>query len=391
MSEHFEYQKILSPRVRAIGPSPRGRRLNLVMPGVDVAYHFGGLTTAIRLFKSLAADFDYARLISINSVVDELDAHTWGDWIVDPAAVSERSIAFMRSPSDELPIFSGDYFMAFNWTTAILVKNVVEQQRKLYPRATGRRYIFFIQEFDPGFHQWSYEYFLARSSYDDTESAIALFNMGRFRDYFRSQSIHFKHQFVFEPRLHPEMLSVKSSPTSPPKERLILAYARPALPRNAFPLIVESLRSWARTFETADQWSVVSWGAEHEEIELSKNVWLRPLGRLLLRDYALVLSRCWVGLSFVFMAHPAFSRLDFLEFGAWLITNSIPGNDLSDLSPKVLSMNTPTPDSVSERLAWCCNQFIPYGSHVWQGTSSVFSTSPDELPDRKALIECLTS
>lgn len=391
MSKYHGYEKILSPRVRAIDPAPRGRRLNLVLPSMDVRHQFGGINTAIRLFKSLAADFDYARLISISDEHDNLDTSTWGDWTLDSVAICERSIVQIRSPSDELPVFDGDYFIATFWNTAIFIKSVLGQQRKAFPRASGRKYIYFLQEYDPGFYPWSYEHFLARSTYEDAESAIAIFNMARFRDYFRSQSIHFEHQYVFEPKPHPVLLGVKSSPTLPPKERLIVAYARPSVTRNAFPLVVDSLRLWARTFETAEQWTVVTWGNEHEEIVLSESVRLRSLGRLPLQEYALCLARCWVGLAFVFLAHPAFSRLDYLEFDAWLITNSIPGNDLSDLSPKVVSLQMPTPATVAERLAWCCNEFAPSARSRLPSTPTVFSSASEELPDRVEIIERLTS
>ena len=83
---------------------------------------------------------------------------------------------------------------------------------------------------------------------------------------------------------------------------LILIYGRPSQVRNGFDIISEALKVWAATYPTAGEWTLVSVGERHRDIQLGHDVVLRSRGKLNLEEYADFLTRCWIRISFVLLA-----------------------------------------------------------------------------------------
>jgi WsaF, N-terminal domain/WsaF, C-terminal domain len=360
-------------------------RLNLLIPTLDFAHSFGGVTTALRLMRRLAPEFDAVRIIVTYQTHAEIDFSVWPGWVADEGVLKPRSIIGIGDRSTPVSVVAGDVFLATAWQTALYARKVLKRQAESFPTA-NRRFVYFIQDYEPGFYAWSVQYWYAESTYHDTSDTIAVFNSGRMAAHFANKGVRFSREYVLEPLMHPELRETQRKTRGQPKERLIYVYARATLPRNGFDLIIESLRLWAREFPSAHEWSVVSFGDQHKDIPLGESVVLQSMGKGSMHRYGEYLSRCWVGLSFQFMAHPSYSRLEMSQFGAWVITNKIKDNDLSDLAPNILCVEKPTPEAVSQKLGWCCSQYGPGLSAVMANLPLVFEDRDDEFPDSTALV-----
>jgi hypothetical protein len=383
----FGFPELIQPRVDAARYALQGRRLNLVLPiGID-QWAFGGPATALRLFEKMSEEFEYARIIFLNQNAADFDAAGWPQWTIDDGSLAEKSLAFGASAS--LPVTANDYFLATGWNTAVYVKHVMAGQAALFPEVP-RRFVYFIQDYEPGFFPHSARYQYARSTYNDGDRIIAVFNSRSLADYFDLSGLRFSEQHVFEPTLNPRLLQMRLAENDLRKERLLLVYGRPAVPRNDFDLVVEALKVWARTYPTASQWSVISAGFPHADIPLSGPVVLKARGKLTLDEYADHLFRCWTGLSLMFSPHPSYPPLEMAEFGAWVVTNSFENKNLSTLSPNIVSVDDPTPAAVAERLSWCCDQYQPGRTAVLDNLGPVFRGEGDGFPFAKALVSSWT-
>jgi O-antigen biosynthesis protein len=378
----FSLPTLLSPRISRCTPATPGSRLNLVIPYLAQEKSYGGATTALRLFERLSAEFTYLRIIATDQKLDEIDLSQWPQWTLDGATVAPRAIASLAGESP-LPVFWNEYFLTTSWTTAFYVRRLVKQLAGLFPEVS-RRYVYFIQDYEPGFYPFSAESALAESTYHERDSVIAVFNSQRLATYFQRRNLEFPEQYIFEPALHPQLRQKRNDVSS--KDRLILVYARPSLPRNAFELIVESLRAWADAFPSASEWSVLSAGASHADIPLGGTMVMRSLGKLSMDEYAHYLSRSWIGMPFIFLAHPGYVRLEMAEFGCWVVTNRNEHDDLADLAPNMACVEQPTPDAVAAKLAWCCSRYQPGKSSVIDNLPPVFAVGDDEFPAAAALL-----
>jgi len=362
-----------------------GQRLNLVIPSLDFARSFGGVTTALRLMNRPASEFEAVRIIVTHQKRSDFDFSMWPDWIPDDGSCASRSIIAIGDRETRVSLARGDVFLATAWPTATYVRQVMKQQQDLFSEE-NRRFVYFLQDYEPGFYSWSVQYWYAESTYRNTGDTIAVFNSKRLADFFHSRRVYFGREYVLEPLMHPHLRETWRQTRGCPKERLIYVYARPNILRNGFDLLVDSLRHWAREFPGAEQWSVISFGAPHEDIALSDAVMLRSMGKGSMHRYGEHLARCWSGVSFQFLAHPSYSRLEMADFGAWVITNKIENNDLSDIAPNILCVEEPTPESVAQRLSWCCARYRPGMDAVLPNLPAVFEDREDEFPSATELV-----
>jgi SAM-dependent methyltransferase len=333
-------------------------RLNLVIPTLDVAVAFGGVRTAIDLFRALAIDGTPSRIISL----DPIDAAAIEDFpgatlVAPDEDVSDQVqlVAIAAHDHASLPVGPRDVFIATFWTTADLVIRIRRWQQATYGTVPPR-FIYLIQDFEPGFYPWSAQHLLARVTYDQPESTIAVFNTSLLRDYVHDQGIRFAGEFTFEPRLSPALRLVRDrAPVA--RDRRIVAYGRPRIPRNAFPLIVEGLRSWRATHPAATDWSVVSVGQDHANIDLGGGGVMRSIGKLDISAYGDLLKRSAVGLSLMVSPHPSYPPLEMAHLGMLVVTNRFGRKDLSTWHENLVSIPQMTADAIGGELAAQCRRF----------------------------------
>lgn len=384
----FGLPELVPVRVEADPRQVRGGRLNLIIPIIAEQWIFGGIATALRLSDKLARHFGYVRIVVLYQSESQFDFEQWSQWTVDRGALPRRSLIFLADQAAQLLLSDEDYFVATLWSTATYTKLVLARQSQLFAR-TRRRFVYLIQDYEPGFYPWSIRHVSARSTYEDRDRAIAIFNSQLLAQYFNNNGLLFPEHYVFEPLLHPRLRQGKVESAARPKDRMILVYGRPSMPRNAFDLIVEALRDWAASYPGAADWTAVSAGEAHEVIRLNEGgtITLQAGGKLTLDEYVDHLSRCWIGVSFMISPHPSYPPLEMAEFGAWVITNGFEGKDLSKRAANIISVDALTPAEVASRISWCCEQYKPDRTSAIDERAPVFCSAEDEFPFLDALVE----
>jgi len=364
-----------------------GSRLNLVLPGLFNRWSYGGIPTAIRLFERLAKGFDSARIILTHQSSGSSDVPEEGRWPIDNCtSVQPRSVHFGGGAVTPLGICNEEFFIATLWTTAIYTGDLLDRHSRAFDQKAGR-FVYLIQDYEPGFYPWSTEYVLAESTYRNNDRSIAVINSNELATYFRNQGFAFPEQYVFEPKLHPKLRERRGEASNRKKEKVILVYGRPSQSRNAFNLVVESLRIWAATFQSAREWRVISAGETHDDIPLSEGVSIKSKGKLSLDEYAEYLSVCWAGVSFMISPHPSYPPLEMAEFGAWVVTNTFANKNLSDRIPNILSVTEASPGVIAGRLAWCCSLYQSGCTAVLEKLPPAFQSDTEEFPFWRELIQ----
>ncbi len=323
-------------------------RLNLLIPALSVEYIFGGINTALEIFHVLRKGFRHARIILTDQrIFRGEDNPAFGDWQIrdlqDGDGEGLQIIAAGDREGKSLAVGKGDRFIATAWWTAMLAEGLQKRQTKRYGLYRVKKFVYLIQDFEPGFYPWSARYALAASTYKYGEKVVAIFNTAILRDYFEGEGYRFSTKYAFEPYLNGRLRALMNG-RSVGRRRQILVYGRPSVERNAFQLIVMGLREWVARNPNVE-WSFVSVGEIHEDIPLGSGRVLRSVGKLSLDGYARILRESTIGISLMISPHPSYPPLEMAAFGLKVITNQFKGKDLSCLSDRIYSI--PNIDHIS--------------------------------------------
>ena len=241
------------------------------------------------------------------------------------------------------------------WTTADLARRFRRWQVQEYGAAPSL-FGYVIQDFEPGFYPWSAQSLLALATYHAPDETVAMFNTGLLREYFHGVGITFKHEFSFEPNLPAQLRSLPEG-QSRPRQRRIVVYGRPKSRRNAFPLIVDGLRAWRASDAGAAEWTVVSVGQPHPDVEIGAGTTLRSLGKLSLDDYSTLLAKSAIGISFMVSPHPSYPPLEMANLGLLVLTNKFAEKDLSTWHTNITSLGEVSAEGIADDLADLCRRF----------------------------------
>ena len=341
----------------SVGRSRSGRRrLNALLPTMKPEKIYGGITTALRtigqLIDALPDDVDVRVLITSDSVdaasVDELSrrlhrSFTWampdddieGDTIVGMAEAQHLSVSLR----------AGEIYIATAWWTANLGYRLLDRQREIH--GSSARLAYIIQDYEPGFYNWSNTYALAEATYHREQETVAILNSEELTNYVLA-----RHDFAlayclpYEP--HPRLVEL-IEPQKP--ERLILAYGRPGVSRNCFEVLLEGLRLWqARNPAESKDFEIVFAGEEFEEDRIAGLFNARNAAKMSIDDYASMLNRAAVGVSLMVSPHPSYPPLEMASAGCVTITNAYEGKDLSRRADNIISMDALNPEVLAESL-----------------------------------------
>jgi len=374
-------------------------RLNLLVPSVAGASTFGGIRTAIDLFEGMASGDVRRRVISMDALDDAAAALFAGYRVVEPwDDVEDRSqllaltapkviqpivpaldsngtagaqatgqsatppvpgspaappSASLEPPS--IPVGQRDVFVATFWPTALFAIETRAWQATTYGSAP-KSFAYVIQDFEPGFYPRSAQQLLAQATYESPKSTIAIFNTNVLQRAFHDHGLRFAREYVFEPRLAPGLLDALVAPPIP-RARRIVVYGRPSKARNGFGLIVDGLRAWRATYEHASDWTVVSAGEQHHDIDLGHDTVLRSVGKLSFAEYADLLRSSAIGVSLMISPHPSYPPLEMSHLGLLVLTNRYDEKDLSKAHPNIASLETVSVAGFSDALAALCRRF----------------------------------
>ncbi len=333
-------------------------RLNLLLPTIRPSHVFGGISTALHFFDILKAQDVDARVI--------LTDHDWrGEplpaalegWEVRDAAAEDRPGRCIVSLGDRaartLAVGPGDLFVATAWWTAYSAQRLVPWQAAHYG-LPARPLVYLVQDHEPGFYPLSSRYLLSRSTYEYALPQVGVFNTGLLRDFFVRAGYPFAESHAFEPELNPRLAQARDGVQRLQKERLLILYGRPGVPRNAFELVIQGVRAWAARDPSAAQWRIESLGEQHQDIALPGGARITSRGKLSLDEYADALTRAGLGLSLMLSPHPSYPPLEMAEFGVQVVTNRHENKDLGTRSGFIHSLGSVTPETIAaelERLA----------------------------------------
>ena len=342
-------------RVGLRSSAVRDHRLNLLVPSIRSDVVFGGVQTALELFEAVGSLSARRRIVTLGPL-DAAIAGRLPDYHVSRGDEDPDEPRMLVSIGDEdatLAVGPGDVFIATFWSTAELALRIGPWQVETFGASPGRLG-YVIQDYEPGFYPWSTNYLLALATYRPAIPTVAIFNTALLRDYFRDSGLSFAHEFAFEPRLPGALRAALARRPEGPRHRRIVLYGRPRTPRNAFPLLVEALRAWRAREPDGSDWTVVSVGQAHPDVDLGGGAVLKSLGKLDLDAYGTLLHESAIGLSFMISPHPSYPPLEMAHFGMLVLTNRFAAKDLSTWHSNIRSLDDVSIDGVADALAGLC-------------------------------------
>ncbi|RYG98414.1 MAG: hypothetical protein EON58_07195, partial [Alphaproteobacteria bacterium] len=220
----------------------------MLLPSINAQHYFGGIHTAVQLYRAMLPQFDRSRIVLIDSAPESealarFEDHRLLQSDLDDGSTPRQLVAFNDRYGKTLPVQAEDYWLATSWWTAYAAQRMAEWQRREFGREGVLAYM--IQDFEPGFYPWSSQYAMALSTYRPHKD-MAVFNTALLADHFRSTGLVYSRALEFEPTLNAglrPLLELTGAAAAPRKKRIVV-YGRPSTPRNGFELLCEGLRAW---------------------------------------------------------------------------------------------------------------------------------------------------
>lgn len=327
-------------------------RITLIVPNLNSDSVFGGLLTAIKIYKSIAHNLKAEmRIIVLSGKYNRRMTYNVSGFNYIGA---EKNVLFV-SEEESIDIRENDFFIGTYWTTVFSFMPVLQKQKKIFG-LPNRKFIYLIQDFEPGFFPWSTEYVLANSTYENfSKDIVAVFNAKSLHNFFENKNYSFGKEIVFNPQLNGKLK--KLLPSVPiNRKKKILIYGRPTIPRNAFEIIKSALAMWSENYVKAKEWEIISLGASFSDIKLRNNI-IKSYGKVSLEDYAMHMKTSYAGISLMISPHPSYPPLEMSTFGIKTITNSFENKDLSDFNPNIYNIDICTPQKICTMLDEICEEY----------------------------------
>mgnify|MGYP005845559727 CR=1 FL=1 len=209
-------------------------RLNLLIPGLSIEQVFGGINTALSFFEVLAKDMGNKNLRII--LTDQLffkteDNQSYKDWDVssldDKDGPGLKIVIAGSRHGHTLSVGPQDRFIATAWWTATLVKSIQKWQVETYKLDDALKFVYLIQDFEPGFYKWSARYALAESTYSNNSKTIAVINSKELSEYLILKKYSFYKQYFFVPKMNAKLKELWDKHHSMEKKKKLIVYGRP--------------------------------------------------------------------------------------------------------------------------------------------------------------------
>lgn len=338
------------------------KRLNILLPSLNPEHVFGGIATGYKFFQEMQNKTNMSyRIILVDAEPSDTAFDIYGDEYIfadsqDDTEYNKAIVPFCNRAERTLAVSDKDYFVLTGWWTAYCIQEEYFnwKNRGLTPNPL----IYLIQDYEPGFYQWSSMYMFADSTYRTKFKQIAIFNSKELKSYFDFWGYQFDQAYVFDPILNAGLRNyLQSMPRQIKKKKQILVYGRPNTARNAFELVVQALRKWVPIQQNVEQWCILSAGEEHKKVELGKGMVLESVGKLTIEDYARTLQESYAGISLMVSPHPSYPPLEMSVFGVRVITNTYANKDLSSFNDNIISLSSASPDNIAIALKTICDNY----------------------------------
>lgn len=322
-------------------PDPQPR-LSLVLPSLSARGAFGGVTTGLDLAFALAEAAGVPLRVVAEQPIDP------DDNVLDRYPPAETHA--LAASNFQLPVRRGEVFLLFNWWISLNIEQILEDQARHFGFDKHPK-IPLIQEYEPQFYPFSAAHLLALEAFNGEIPIWGVFNSTELHDYYMAQGNRCDRAYVFEPRLNATLRPFIEGLDPAEKDRVLLVYGRPNIPRNAFFLVQRGLEIWAaRHGGIHAGWRFLSAGADHAPLRLGPGVSLEALGKLSLEDYGNLLRRTGIGLSLMSSPHPSYPPLEMAHFGARVISNSYANKQLERRHENIVSLPACRPEVLADIL-----------------------------------------
>ena len=326
--------------------------LNVMIPGMALWAMSGGPNTVINLTLRLARAGVPVRYISTD-VAGETDHDRLWEHLRRVTGIDARydTVEFVdgNDRAVETAIGDDDVFLGTAWWTVQMIKHAL-------PAMRHRRFLYVIQDFEPGLYPWSTEYALALETYGLDFHAIVnesllmqhleAMRIGRFANGAAGGAT-----LVFEPAVDRSLFFPDRGPER--ERRRLVFYARPSAPRNLYELGLAALKRAAEEGAfPADSWELRSMGDDLPPARLTADVVVEPLPWLDFQAYAELLRGSDVGLSLMLSPHTGYPVLELAACGAVAVTNTFgtkTAERLATISPNIVGA-PPTVETLAAAL-----------------------------------------
>jgi len=327
--------------------------LNVMIPGMALWAMSGGPNTILNLTLRLARAGVPVRYISTD-VAGEPDHDLLWEHLGRVTGMKERyeHVQFVDGNDRSMPTAIGDedIFLGTAWWTVQMIKDAL-------PLMRFRRFIYFIQDFEPGLYPWSTTYALALETYGLKYHAIV--NESLLMQHLRAMEIGDfgdsspdRRTVVFEPAVDRTFFFPEEA-EPPGRKRRLVFYARPSAPRNLYELgIVALKRAAEQGVFPRESWELRFMGDDLQPARLTTEVIVKPLPWLDFTSYAQLLRASDIGLSLMLSPHTGYPVLELAACGAAVVTNTFgakTADRLAAISSNIVAA-APTVESVTDAL-----------------------------------------
>lgn len=351
-------------KARRIDLSENKIRINLMIPSLDEKHVFGGISTALSFYTKLTQELNcIKRIIVMDAPVIKDSMIDLPDYCVvdasDDVFENNQIVPMADRANKTLPVAEKDIFIATGWWTAYTIADVIHWQKREYSNnKTNIPLIYLIQDYEPGFYPWSSRYLMADSTYKLDIPTIAVINSLELKKYLEQNSYHFYQSFVFEPVLNIELKKylVQFAKENRSRKKQILVYGRPGVERNAFALVVDSLKYFVQIRDDINEWELISAGEPFSDIDLGKQKILHSIGKVSLAEYAEIMSKTKVAVSLMVSPHPSYPPLEMSSFGIKVITNTYANKNLGDFNENIVSLSNCSAEMIANKISKLCDE-----------------------------------
>jgi hypothetical protein len=303
------------------------RRVNLLVPTIELKHLFGGYITKFNFARRLAEHGQRTRIVTVDSTPHlPLD---WRERVESYQGLSglfdRVEVAFARDEDSPLEVSPGDTFVATTWWTAHVAGAALSE-------LDSERFIYLIQEYEPYTHPMGSWAALAMASYELPHYAV--FSTELLREFFAHHGYGVFATGEEAGRRDSRSFQNAITPVAPPSAaelagrtaRRLLFYARPEAhaTRNMFELGLMALSVALSRGAFEGGWSFQGIGTVEgwDRIRLGEGIELELLTRRDQASYASLLTGCDVGLALMLTPHPSLVPLEMASAGMVTVTNS---------------------------------------------------------------------